>query len=67
MKEETYSLTFKGLLSMTIGDPNEVKNTLDSIELYLRRHYSKDGVPAIVFDNDEFYFAAIGRRDETDS
>ena len=51
----------------TIKDLNEVKDTLDSIELYLRRHYSKDGVPAIVFDNDEFYFAAIGRRDETDS
>ena len=64
MKEETYSLTFKGLLSLTIKDPNEVKDTLDSIELYLRRHYSKEGVPAIVFDNDEFYFAAIGRKDD---
>ena len=64
MKEETYSLTFKGLLSLTIKDPNEVKDKLDSIELYLRRHYSKDGVPAIVFDNDEFYFAAIGRKDD---
>ena len=67
MKEETYSLTFKGLLSMTIEDPNEVKNTLDSIELYLRRHYSKDGVPAIVFDDNKFHFVTISKHDEPDS
>jgi hypothetical protein len=64
MKEETYNLTLKGLLSMTIEDPNEVKNTLDSIELYLRRHHSESGVPAIVFDDNEFYFTSVvGKND----
>jgi hypothetical protein len=49
---------------MTIEDPNEVKNTLDSIELYLRRHHSESGVPAIVFDDNEFYFTSVGRKDD---
>ena len=63
MEEEVYTLSFKGLLSLTISDDVELKNTLDSIELYLRRHYSKDGCPAIVFDEGEFYFVTLTKNE----
>lgn len=60
-EEEKYSLTLKGLLSLTIEDKEVLNNTIDTIELYLRRHYSKDGHPAIVLDLDdnEFSFATF--------
>lgn len=60
-KEEKITLTFKGLLSTTIDDKEVLQNTLNSIELYLRRHHSTGGVPAIVFDDNEFHFATLGK------
>lgn len=60
-EEELYILTLKGLLSLTIKDHSILDATLNSLELYLRRNYSKNGHPAIVFDTDEnkFYFATL--------
>lgn len=60
-EEEKYSLTLKGLLSITIEDKTILNKTLNSLELYLRRHHSKDGHPAIVFDLDDnnFSFATL--------
>jgi hypothetical protein len=57
--EETYTLSFRGLLSGTIKDDSILNATLDNIELYLRRHYSKNGHPAIVFDLDENEFSIV--------
>ena len=59
--EEVYQLTLKGLLSITIKDEKQLKETIDSLELYLRRNFSKDGHPAIVFDTDEkeFHFTTL--------
>jgi hypothetical protein len=63
-KEEIYTLTLKGLLSISIHDEEVLKSTLDSLELYLRRHYSKGGHPAIVYDLDEnqFNFVTIQKQ-----
>jgi hypothetical protein len=60
-KEEIYTLSMKGLLASTIKDESILNNTLNSLELYLRRHYSKNGHPAIVFDleENEFYFVSL--------
>ena len=61
-EEEVYELTLKGLLSITIYD-KDVDNTLNSIELYLRRHYAKNGHPAIILDLDDnkFMFASLSK------
>lgn len=58
-EEEKYMLTLKGLLSITIKDEFILNETLNSLELYLKRHYSKDGHPAIVFDLDDNKFSFI--------
>ena len=63
MQEIKYSLTFKGLLSNTIKDQLVLQKTLDSIELYLRRHHSKDGVPAIVLENNNFHFVTLSKNE----
>ena len=60
-EEEKYTLTFKGLLSITIEDEEVLQNTLNSIELYLRRHHSTGGSPAIVFDENDFHFATLSK------
>lgn len=57
--EEVYELTFKGLLCSITHDDELVKNLMDRIELYLRRHYSKNGHPAIVFNLDENMFEFV--------
>jgi hypothetical protein len=64
-EEETYTLTLKGLLSLSITDKNVLQKTLDSLELYLRRHYSNGGHPAIVFDlnDNEFHFVTLGKKE----
>lgn len=63
-KEEIYELTLKGLLSMSIDDDKLLNSVLDDLELYMRRHYSKGGHPAIVFDLDEnkFNFVTIQKQ-----
>lgn len=48
--EETYTLTFKGLIHSVTVNEDLTKKLIDSIELYLRRHYSKDGHPGIVLN-----------------
>jgi hypothetical protein len=60
VKEEAYSLTFKGLLFVnltsvdtTTSVDEQCQSILNGLELYLRRFYSKDGHPAIVFDLNE--------------
>lgn len=63
-KEEIYELTLKGLLSMSIDDDKLLNSVLDDLELYMRRHYSKGGHPAIVYDLDEnkFNFVTIQKQ-----
>jgi hypothetical protein len=58
-KEEIYELTLKGLLSMSIDDDKLLNSVLDDLELYMRRHYSKGGHPAIVYDLDENKFSFV--------
>ena len=60
---EEYSLTLKGLLCFTIKDESLIQEVLDSLELYMRRHYSKGGHPAIVLDLDDnkFHFVTLGK------
>jgi hypothetical protein len=59
--DEVYTLSLRGLLSITISDPVELSNTLDHLELFLRRHYSQDGHPAIIFNLTEnsFEFGSV--------
>lgn len=64
-KEETYQLTFKGLIGASLlsagGNMELADDVVDNIELYLRRNYAKDGCPAIVFDleKNEFVFTTV--------
>lgn len=55
-QQQIFTLTFKGLLSMDIKDEELLRKVLDNLELYLRRHHSKGGHPAIVLDLDENKF-----------
>lgn len=48
--QEVYEITFKGLIISALKDENQTNELLDTIELYLRRHYSNDGSPAIIYD-----------------
>lgn len=61
MENETYTLTLRGVLSRTIKDEDVLCKTIDNLELYMRRYYSKDGHPAIVFDlnENEFEFTTV--------
>ena len=63
-KNENYVLTLKGLLSFKIKDEKLLDSALDDLELYMRRHYSKGGHPAIVLDLDEneFNFVTIQKQ-----
>lgn len=67
-KEEIYTLSLKGLLASTIKDESILNNTLNSLELYLRQHYSKNGHPAIVFDLEEnqFYFITLYKQEKNE-
>jgi hypothetical protein len=53
--EEVYTITLKGLIG------GEAVNTL---ELYLRRHYSKGGHPCVVLDLEtgKFEFATVQKK-----
>lgn len=63
-KEDVYQLTLKGLLSITIKDERILKETMDNLELYLRRNFAKNGYPAIVFDVEEnnFHFVTLNKK-----
>jgi hypothetical protein len=67
-KEEIYTLSLKGLLASTIQDKNILDKTINNLELYLRRHYSKNGHPAIVLDleENEFYFVTLNKQENNE-
>ena len=69
-KEEQYVITFSELIWLALTKAFEcreinldaiAKDITDEIELYLRRHYSKDGIPAIVLTDDGFEFTSVER------
>jgi hypothetical protein len=55
----TYTLTVKGLIYSILLDDQLTNELMDKLELYLRRHYSEDGHPAIIFDGSGFIFATL--------
>lgn len=61
-KEESYRLTFKGLLTVALDfDDKNVRAVLDSLELYLRRFHMTDPgeYGAIIFDGKDFVFSSV--------
>jgi hypothetical protein len=67
-KEETYQITFKGLLYTLVSDSLSRKETdaskmsediCNGIELYLRRHYWEVKYPAIVLTEKGFEFVNV--------
>lgn len=65
-EEEVYELTLKGLIYLNLGDNELAGKIVDSIELYLRRHHSKGGHPAIVFNMDDNRFDFVTLRNSED-
>jgi hypothetical protein len=65
-EEEVYELTLKGLIYLNLGDNELAGKIVDSIELYLRRHHSKGGHPAIVFNLDDNRFDFVTLRNSED-
>jgi hypothetical protein len=65
-EEEVYELTLKGLIYLNLGDNELAGKIVDSIELYLRRHHSKGGHPAIVFnmDDNRFDFVTLSNSED---
>lgn len=65
-EKEIYELTLKGLLCISLGNDELAKKAIDDIELYLRRHYSKEGHPGIVLnlDNNEFEFVTLNMKED---
>jgi len=51
-KEVSYILTVKGCIHSVLKDDAKTQDVIDAMELYMRRFYSKDGVPGIVLDPD---------------
>jgi hypothetical protein len=65
-EEEVYRLTLKGLISLNLEDIELAGKIVDTIELYLRRHHSKGGHPAIVFNMDDNRFDFVTLRNSED-
>lgn len=65
-EEEVYELTLKGLIYLNLGDNELAGKIVDTIELYLRRHHSKGGHPAIVFnmDDNRFDFVTLSNSED---
>lgn len=65
-EEEVYRLTLKGLISLNLEDIELAGKIVDTIELYLRRHHSKGGHPAIVFnmDDNRFDFVTLSNSED---
>ena len=68
-EQKRYSLTLKGIICNSLRDYDidndaAAQKVVDNLELYLRRHYSKGGHPAVVFDLDEnqFDFVTINKQ-----
>ena len=64
VEDEEYTLTLKGLIFLSIKDERITNNIVDNIELYLRRHHSKGGHPAIIFnmDDNKFEFGILSKK-----
>jgi len=62
-EQEKYEITLKGLVWLTLQDDKLTNELMDSLELYMRRHHSKGGHPAVVFnmDENEFEFVTLDR------
>ena len=65
-EEEVYKITLKGLIYLNSEDNDLANKIVDSIELYLRRHHSKGGHPAIVFNMDDNRFDFVTLRNSED-
>lgn len=65
-EEEVYQVTLKGLLYFTLEDNQLAQKVVDTLELYLRRHHSKGGHPAIVFNMDDNRFDFVTLRNSED-
>lgn len=65
-EEEVYELTLKGLISLNLEDIELAGKIVDTIELYLRRHHSNGGHPAIVFnmDDNRFDFVTLSNSED---
>lgn len=65
-EEEVYELTLKGLIYLNLEDIELAGKIVDTIELYLRRHHSKGGHPAIVFnmDDNRFDFVTLSNSED---
>ncbi len=61
-KEESYQITFLGLLALALDmDSEKAKAVRDQVELYLRRHHMKEPgeCGAIIFDGKNFVFTSV--------
>lgn len=59
-KEESYKITFKGLLTSSIDDGHLVTKVLDDLELYFRRHLMTDKeLGAIIFDGKQWIMTTV--------
>lgn len=65
-EEEVYQITLKGLIYLTLGDDQLAQKVVDTLELHLRRHHSKGGHPAIVFNKDDNRFGFVTLRNSED-
>jgi hypothetical protein len=65
-EQERYSITLKGLVWLTLQDDELTNELMDSLELYMRRHHSKGGHPAVVFNMDENEFEFVTLRHSED-
>ena len=65
-EDVSYQITLKGLISLSTGQDFELAQKItDDIELYLRRHYMKEGgYGAIIFDGERFLFTEVERHDD---
>jgi hypothetical protein len=59
-KEESYEITFKGLLTGSIKDPVLLQAVLDDLELYFRRHLMTDKTfGAVIFDGKRWIMTTV--------
>jgi hypothetical protein len=65
-EQERYSITLKVLVWLTLQDDKLTNELMDSLELYMRRHHSKGGHPAIVFNMDDNRFDFVTLRHSED-
>jgi hypothetical protein len=64
--DEVYQITLRGLIWSVIEDDKLSKEIVDTIELYLRRHYAKGGHPGMVLnlDTNNFEFVTLRKSED---